>query len=76
MGGAARAADGDGAGGTAGGPGGAGGRSYGGLSLARTAGAEDDRTALLGSSAVTYMVSPATDPPVITVTTIRPPKGQ
>jgi hypothetical protein len=49
---------------------------YGGLSLARTSGAEDDRTALLGSLAVTYMVSPATEPPVITVTGIRPPKGQ
>lgn len=48
---------------------------YGGPTLARTAGAEDDRTALLGALAVTYMVSPATEPPVITVTTIRPPKG-
>ncbi len=48
---------------------------YGGPTLARTAGAEDDRTALLGALAVTYMVSPRTEPPVITVTTIRPPKG-
>ncbi|MEU2740939.1 hypothetical protein ABZ656_37760 [Streptomyces sp. NPDC007095] len=48
---------------------------YGGPTLARTAGAEDDRTGLLGALAVTYMVSPATEPPVITVTTIRPPKG-
>ncbi|MGX9891193.1 hypothetical protein [Streptomyces sp. NPDC002276] len=47
---------------------------YGGPTLARTAGAEDDRTGLLGALAVTYMVSPA-EPPVITVTTIRPPKG-
>jgi hypothetical protein len=49
---------------------------YGGPTLARTAGAEDDRTGLLGALAVTYMVSPATEPPVITVTTIRPPKGE
>ncbi|MFF5808287.1 hypothetical protein [Streptomyces sp. NPDC012746] len=49
---------------------------YGGLSLARTGEAEDDRTALLGSLAVTYMVSAATKPPVITVTGIRLPKGQ
>jgi hypothetical protein len=48
---------------------------YGGPTLARTAGVEDDRTGLLGSLAVTYMVSPATQPPVITVTTIRAPKG-
>lgn len=48
---------------------------YGGPTLARTAGAEDDRTGLLGTLAVTYMVSPATEPPVVTVTTIRPPKG-
>ncbi|WP_405889557.1 hypothetical protein OG762_52315 (plasmid) [Streptomyces sp. NBC_01136] len=48
---------------------------YGGPTLARTAGVEDDRTGLLGALAVTYMVSPATEPPVITVTTIRPPKG-
>lgn len=48
---------------------------YGGPTLARTAGAEDDRTGLLGALAVTYMVSPATQPPVITVTTIRAPKG-
>lgn len=48
---------------------------YGGPTLARTAGAEDDRTGLLGALAVTYMVSPSTEPPVITVTTIRPPKG-
>jgi hypothetical protein len=49
---------------------------YGGPTLARTSDAEDDRTALLGILAVTYMVSPATEPPVITVTGIRPPKGQ
>ncbi len=48
---------------------------YGGPSLARTSDAEDDRTALLGSLAVTYMVSPSTQPPVITITGIRPPKG-
>lgn len=48
---------------------------YGGPTLARTAGVEDDRTGLLGVLAVTYMVSPSTEPPVITVTTIRPPKG-
>ncbi|MEU5196127.1 hypothetical protein AB0G86_19060 [Streptomyces scabiei] len=48
---------------------------YGGPTLARTAGAEDDRTGLLGALAVTYMVSPATQPPVITVTTIRAPKS-
>ncbi|WP_042404425.1 hypothetical protein [Streptacidiphilus carbonis] len=49
---------------------------YGALSLARTGEAEDDRTALLANIlAVTYMVSPATEPPVITVTTVRPPKG-
>lgn len=48
---------------------------YGGLSLARTASAEDDRTALLGTLAITYMVSPATQPPVITVTGVRGPKG-
>ena len=48
---------------------------YGGPTLARTAGAEDDRTGLLGALAVTYMVSPAAQPPVITVTTIRAPKG-
>ncbi|WNI19946.1 hypothetical protein [Actinacidiphila sp. ITFR-21] len=48
---------------------------YGGPTLARTAGAEDDRTGLLGALAVTYMVSPVTEPPVITVTRIRPPKG-
>jgi hypothetical protein len=48
---------------------------YGGLSLARTPDAEDDRTALLGGLAVTYMVSPSTQPPVITVTGIRGPKG-
>jgi hypothetical protein len=48
---------------------------YGGLSLARTASAEDDRTALLGILAVTYMVSPATEPPVITITGIRLPKA-
>lgn len=47
---------------------------YGGPTLARTAGAEDDRTGLLGALAVTYMVSPATQPPVITVTAIRTPK--
>lgn len=49
---------------------------YGGPTLARTADAEDDRTGLLGSLAVTYMVSAATEPPVITITGIRPPKGQ
>ncbi|MFF8617146.1 hypothetical protein [Streptomyces sp. NPDC015350] len=48
---------------------------YGGPTLARTAGAEDDRTGLLGALAVTYMVSPATQPPVITVTAIRAPKS-
>ncbi|MEW2493748.1 hypothetical protein AB0942_09395 [Streptomyces nodosus] len=48
---------------------------YGGPTLARTAGAEDDRTGLLGALAVTYMVSPAAQPPVITVNTIRAPKG-
>lgn len=48
---------------------------YGGPTLARTARAEDDRTGLLGALAVTYMVSPAAQPPVITVTTIRAPKG-
>ncbi|WP_335983114.1 MULTISPECIES: hypothetical protein [Streptomycetaceae] len=47
---------------------------YGGLTLARTAGAEDDRTALCGAMAVTYMVSSATKPPVITVTGLRAPK--
>lgn len=47
---------------------------YGGPTLARTAGAEDDRTALLGALVVAYMVSPPTEPPVITVTSIRPPK--
>ncbi|MFI9366079.1 hypothetical protein ACIG5E_34265 [Kitasatospora sp. NPDC053057] len=50
---------------------------FGGLTLARTAGAEDDRVALLaGSLAVTYMVSAHTDPPAITVTSIRGPKGR
>ena len=48
---------------------------YGGPTLARTSETEDDRTALLGTVAVTYMVSPATDPPMITITGIRPPKG-
>ncbi|MGW2652193.1 hypothetical protein ACWC1D_00805 [Streptomyces sp. NPDC001478] len=48
---------------------------YGGPTLARTAGTEDDRTGLLGALAVTYMVSPATQPPVITVTAIRAPKS-
>ena len=47
---------------------------YGGPSLARTSDAEDDRTALLGTLAVTYMVSPSTQPPVITITGILPPK--
>jgi hypothetical protein len=47
---------------------------YGGMSLARTATAEDDRTALIGALAVTYMISPATQPPVITITGIRLPK--
>jgi hypothetical protein len=47
---------------------------YGGPTLARTAEAEDDRTALFGSLAVTYMVSSATEPPVVTVTGVRPPK--
>ena len=47
---------------------------YGGLSLERTSDAADDRTALLGTLAVTYMVSPSTQPPVITITGIRPPK--
>lgn len=48
---------------------------YGGLSLPRTADFEDDRTALLGALAVTYLVSSATQPPVLTVTGIRGPKG-
>lgn len=46
---------------------------YGGPTIAR-AGAEDDRIGLLGSLAVTYMVSSATEPPVITVTAVMPPK--
>lgn len=49
---------------------------YGGPTLARTGDFEDDRTALIGTLAVTYMVSPATQPPVVTVTGIRLPKGQ
>lgn len=48
---------------------------YGGPTLARTGETEDDRTALLGILAVTYMVSPAMKPPVVTVTTIRLPKS-
>ncbi|MCX4902513.1 hypothetical protein [Streptomyces sp. NBC_00892] len=32
-------------------------------------------TGLLGALAVTYMVSPAAQPPVITVTAIRAPKA-
>ncbi|MEV7783155.1 hypothetical protein [Kitasatospora sp. NPDC088351] len=48
---------------------------YGGPSLARTYAVEDDRVALLGVLAVTYMVSPDTEPPVITVTGLRMPKG-
>ncbi|MEU3558541.1 hypothetical protein [Kitasatospora sp. NPDC006786] len=48
---------------------------YGVPSLARTHAAEDDRVALLGVLAVTYMVSPDTEPPVITVTGLRTPKG-
>ncbi|MGW2255103.1 hypothetical protein ACWCXH_33700 [Kitasatospora sp. NPDC001660] len=49
---------------------------FGGLTLARTGDSEDDRVALLaGIYAVTYMVSERTDPPVITITSIRGPKG-
>ncbi|MFI8459090.1 hypothetical protein [Kitasatospora sp. NPDC085464] len=47
---------------------------FGGLSLARTADGEDDRVALIGTLAVTYMVSPSTRPPVVTITGIRTPK--
>jgi hypothetical protein len=35
---------------------------------------EDDRAGLFGALAVYYLVSPVTEPPVITVTAIRQPK--
>jgi hypothetical protein len=48
---------------------------YGGQSIARTGAEEDDRVLLSGSLAVTYMVSSAVEPPIITITNLIPPKS-
>jgi hypothetical protein len=47
---------------------------YGGTSIPRTGTDEDDRVALIGIIAVTYMVSPDIEPPTVTITGFTPPK--
>ncbi|MGW2423350.1 hypothetical protein ACWC0C_29570 [Streptomyces sp. NPDC001709] len=52
---------------------------YGGLSIARTADSEDDRITLVAgigiTYSVTYSVSPNVEPPIVTITGVKPPKN-